>query len=97
MRIVWSGVHERRKALEAILYALSALPETDNLDVLGEGRETARWKRLARRLGIGDRIKWHGRLWRPGNLSFVLTIAVFQMWWMILVASKCRWADRRKL
>ena len=62
MRIVWSGVHERRKALEAILYTLLVLPETDVLDVLGEGCETARWKRLAKRLGVADRITWHGWL-----------------------------------
>ena len=91
MRIVWSGVHERRKSLETLLRALAvvppgggnmnlswsgqhthgkalstlleAMPEGDSLDVLGEGYETARWKRLAERLGIADRVVWHG--WLP--------------------------------
>ena len=88
MRIVWSGVHEHRKALEVILRTfalrggdmnlswsaqhtrgkalptlLAALPEGDVLDVLGEGRETARWKHLAQKLGLSDRIAWHG--WLP--------------------------------
>lgn len=60
LKIVWSGVHERRKALETLL---SALPQGDVLHVLGEGRETARWKRLAQKLGISDRVIWHG--WLP--------------------------------
>ena len=60
MRIVWSGVHERRKALPTIL---ETLPQADILDVCGEGPETARWKRLAKRLGVNDRIVWHG--WLP--------------------------------
>ena len=88
MRIMWSGVHEHRKALEVILWTLAlrggdmnlswsaqhtrgkslptllaALPEEAVLDVLGEGRETARWKRLAKNLGIVNRINWHG--WLP--------------------------------
>ena len=59
MNLSWSAQHTRGKALPILL---SALPETDVLDVLGEGRETARWKRLAARLGVADRIVWHGWL-----------------------------------
>lgn len=88
MRIVWSGVHERRKALELILNAFSlvingklsftsdsygygehsfmffsALTEEYVLDVLGEGPETDRWKHLAQKLAVSERVAWHG--WLP--------------------------------
>ena len=77
MRIVWSGVHERRKALEVILHALPALPETVVLDVLGEGRETARWKRLAKHLCIADRIVLHGWLAKDKAQDVVAKADVF--------------------
>lgn len=63
LTIVWSGVHERRKALETLLFAFAEGYAGDVLHVLGEGRETARWKRLAEKLGVQDRVVWHG--WLP--------------------------------
>lgn len=60
MNLSWSGQHTRGKALPI---GLKALPPRDILHVLGEGRETARWKRLAQKLGVSDRVVWHG--WLP--------------------------------
>lgn len=60
MNLSWSGQHTHGKALPI---GLKALPQGDVLHVLGEGRETARWKRQARTFGISDRVAWHG--WLP--------------------------------
>lgn len=60
MTLSWSGQHTHGKALPI---GLKALPQGDVLHVLGEGRETPRWKRLAQELGISDRVFWHG--WLP--------------------------------
>jgi len=63
LRICWSGRHEAIKALPLLLDALAALPDRNRvvLDVLGEGRETKRWQKLALSLGLRG-ITWHGRL-----------------------------------
>lgn len=65
LRIVWSGVHEQRKCLGLLLQALACvkLSVDVRLDVCGEGKMTRRWQRLATRLGLADRIVWHG--WLP--------------------------------
>jgi glycosyltransferase involved in cell wall biosynthesis len=64
LRIAWSGVHVPRKALPILLHAISQLPRElpVQLDILGDGPETARWKALALRLGVVERCIWHGRL-----------------------------------
>ena len=74
MRIAWSAQHTRGKALPTLLLALS---ETDDLDVLGDGRETVRWKRLAKRLGVADRIIWHGWLAKDAAQEVVAKADVF--------------------
>ena len=65
LRLVWSGLHVSRKALPLLLRAVSRLPGNVRwqLDILGEGPQTAAWKRLARRLGVDYRCRWHG--WLP--------------------------------
>ena len=74
MNLSWSAQHTRGKALPTLL---AALPETDVLDVLGEGRETARWKRLARRLGVADRVIWHGWISKDKAQDVVAKADVF--------------------
>ncbi len=65
LRIVWSGQHTTGKALNILLESLALLdPDIDwQLDVLGVGKETRRWKNLARRLNMEKNCKWHG--WIP--------------------------------
>lgn len=65
LRIVWSGQHVPRKALNLGLEALWRLPgEADwELHILGEGVRTRRWERLADRLGVAERCRFHG--WLP--------------------------------
>lgn len=63
LRILWSGLHIPRKALPLLLHALAQLRDAPwRLEVLGDGRLTPRWRRLANRLGIDDQIAWRGRL-----------------------------------
>lgn len=71
LRIVWSGVHEPRKALPILLQALARLPDKRlvRVDILGEGPETKKWKRLASQLNLGEMLTWHGTLRRAEALK----------------------------
>jgi glycosyltransferase involved in cell wall biosynthesis len=65
LRLVWSGQHQPGKALPLLLKALATIGGRMDyeLTVLGTGRCTRAWHRLARRLGIDDRCRWPG--WIP--------------------------------
>lgn len=62
LRLAWSGLHLPRKALPLLLHALNDLPDSVRweLDILGGGPCTAAWQRLAERLGLSSRCRWHG-------------------------------------
>ena len=69
MKIVWSGVHERRKALNVLAHAVAITGRDGwsgvdriSVDVLGAGGRTKAWKRLVARLGLSDCFAWHGWL-----------------------------------
>jgi len=65
IHVVWSGVHVHRKALNLALDALASLPPSVDwrLDVVGDGPLRAAWQELAKKLGVGDRCRFHG--WLP--------------------------------
>lgn len=65
LRLVWTGQHIPRKALNLALQAVSRLPAELNweLHVLGKGRQTIVWQQLAIKLGIKLRCHFHG--WIP--------------------------------
>ncbi len=73
LRIVWSGVHQARKALPLGLKALSQLPSSVNweLHVLGDGPLSAKWGELAENLGISARCSFQGRLPRDKALAIM--------------------------
>ncbi len=73
LRIVWTGLHVPRKALNLGLQALSLLPSSLEweLHVLGEGPRSVAWKKLARRLGLMERCHFHGWLEREKALSIM--------------------------
>lgn len=73
LQIIWTGLHEPRKALNLGLEALAALDSAVGwqLQVLGEGQCTGEWKRLAAKLGISDRCNFHGWLRRDEALSIM--------------------------
>jgi len=65
LNIVWSGQHTSGKALNILLKSLGKLPKNINwsLHILGTGKETKRWKKLAKSLHINTNCKWYG--WIP--------------------------------
>ena len=71
LRICWSGAHLPGKGLPLLLRALAKLSADASWEVyiLGEGPSTARWRRLARHLGIDDRCTWTGNLSREDALE----------------------------
>jgi glycosyltransferase involved in cell wall biosynthesis len=82
LRISWSGLHIPRKSLPLLLKALAKLPGRFEwqLDILGQGPCTAKWKQLAVKLGVADCCVWHDWLPRDkaidvihGSHIFVIT------------------------
>lgn len=63
-RLVWSGLHIRRKALPLALCAMARLPQEFDihLHIVGSGPETQKCQALARHLQIDRLVTWHGRL-----------------------------------
>jgi glycosyltransferase involved in cell wall biosynthesis len=73
LRLIWSGVHQPRKALPLLLKALALLGGRVDwrLTVLGSGRGTTGWKWLARKLGIGAKCLWPGWIPRDEAVRFM--------------------------
>lgn len=67
LRLLWAGECRLHKALSLLLKALAELPAEVQVElrVLGDGPSQMRWQRLARDLGVDDRIQWLG--WLPHN------------------------------
>jgi glycosyltransferase involved in cell wall biosynthesis len=62
LRFVYTGQHFSRKGVP---FALEALAQLDRswawtLDILGDGLMTPSWQGLVRRLGLADRVTFHG-------------------------------------
>jgi len=64
LRLFWSGRFVPRKALPILLNAVASMdsPERVVLHILGNGPEKARWIRMASALGIGELVRWYGRI-----------------------------------
>lgn len=70
MRIIWTGLHLPRKALNLGLSALASQQEQLwELHILGKGPCSAAWQQAAERLGLGARCRFHGWLPRDEALS----------------------------
>ena len=64
MKIAWSGQHTRGKALSVLERAIVGDKGKDiRVNVLGDGKLRRHYQRMAVRLGVDDRITWHG--WLP--------------------------------
>lgn len=75
LRIIWTGLHIPRKALNLALEALASLPIEIpwELHVLGKGPRTAAWQQLATQVGIADKCHFHGWLPRDRALKTMAT------------------------
>lgn len=65
LRLAWIGVLAPGKALNLALSALATLPRivTWELDVVGDGPMHSKWRALAARLSLSERVRFHG--WKP--------------------------------
>jgi len=73
LRLIWSGQHTAGKALNLALEALANLPAdlAWELCVLGKGRRASSWEQLCERLGLTDRVAFHG--WLPREVALEMT------------------------
>ena len=74
----WVGRLSREKGADVMLDALAQCNSAWRLSIIGEGRESARLRGQASKLGIDHRIRWHGRVADAGSLltafdAFALT------------------------
>jgi glycosyltransferase involved in cell wall biosynthesis len=60
VRLVWSGRVAEGKGLETVIQALAEMPASAELSVLGDGPARGRLTAVAARLGVADRVVWHG-------------------------------------
>lgn len=61
-RLLFVGRLTGQKGLEHLLHALSTMRTPATLDVVGDGPNREALGQLAARLGIGERLRWHGQL-----------------------------------
>ena len=97
LKIVWSGLHEDRKALPLLLEALAMLPGNVkwSLTVLGSGPLTSRWQDQAAALGVADNIVWTGRVSRDVAIASVseshvmVVTSVYDLTSTVIVEALC--------
>ncbi|HEY1629034.1 MAG TPA: glycosyltransferase [Tepidisphaeraceae bacterium] len=79
LKIAWSGMHLSGKALPILLKALATLPADFpwELTILGQGPCTAKWRRLADRLGLSRRCDWRGWMTRNDAMQSMQSAHVF--------------------
>ncbi|HVX38960.1 MAG TPA: glycosyltransferase [Gemmatimonadaceae bacterium] len=62
-RLLFVGRLNKQKGIEVLLHALSRIPDDSvKLDIVGDGEDREALRELARALGIGERVEWHGAL-----------------------------------
>ena len=76
-KICWAGVHIPRKALELLLHALSLCKENVELHVLSKGPRTGVYRKLAQKLGIAEKVTFHGFVSREESFRIMSSSHVF--------------------
>ncbi len=77
-RVVWTGLHAPRKALNLALHALGRMSSDLDweLHILGEGERTERWKHMSKLIGIADQCHFHGWLERDAAMTIMASAHV---------------------
>ena len=70
LRVVWTGLHLPRKALNLGLEAMAQMSSPMELHVLGKGQCTPIWEGLAQQLGVSRHCHFHG--WLPREQALVV-------------------------
>ncbi|MFC1603519.1 glycosyltransferase [Planctomycetota bacterium] len=81
LRLVWSGLHVPRKALNLLLRVLSSLRGEIkwSVNILGKGPRTNAWKKQADELRISQRCNFHGWVPKDKAVSIVANSHLFIM------------------
>lgn len=82
-RLAFVGQIQKHKGLDVLLRALPELPRDVGLDVAGDGPLRQRCEALARRLGVAERVTFHGWVSRdrlPSILEAVSVVVVPSTW-----------------
>jgi glycosyltransferase involved in cell wall biosynthesis len=61
-RLLFVGRLMPQKGVEHLLHALAAMKTQASLDIVGDGPSRSSLEALARELGVGTRVRWHGQL-----------------------------------
>ena len=77
LRICWSGQHTPGKSLNLLIEAMGKIKDANiELHVIGKGRETGKWQKKAKALGVNN-IVWYGWIERSRALSIMKESHVF--------------------
>jgi glycosyltransferase involved in cell wall biosynthesis len=77
LQVCWAGIHEPRKNLELLLHALTLCKEPMQVHVLSKGARTPIYKKLAAKLGVKDKVIFHGFLPRDESFKIMSSSHVF--------------------
>ena len=77
LEVCWAGVHEPRKNLELLLHALTLCKEPMRVHVMSKGWPTPIYKKLAAKLGVADKVIFHGFLPREESFKVMSSSHVF--------------------
>lgn len=77
LHICWAGVHEPRKALEILLYAIARCKQPVVLHVLSKGPRTPIYRKLIKQLGIEDKVIIHGFVEREESFRIMSNSHIF--------------------
>lgn len=76
LRICWAGTMTTLKALNFVLKALPRCEQPMELHVMGKGNKEKEWHRMAKDLGIADKVHFYGNIPHDELLKFMPTCHV---------------------
>lgn len=77
LRICWSGYLIPRKALDLLIRAIALCRHSMQLEIIGKGPKEKAWKKLAEKLGVAEKVHFHGYIEHNEVASFMASCHVF--------------------